>query len=283
MTTNGVSPTKAFFAHYSDPENLYLGISTAAAWFGKGVQIWGKESVNFAKYANLAKIGGVFNDFFAFWDAGQVVKSVYAGGLDLWTVVVNHHIQGNSAEEIREKINEDVSKQVSLNRWGVERVITAALSTFTASVLVYACLNKIGAIKSAPSAKLCAMGSLSAAVGNVYNYIEQNRKIEDGPVKSKVKPEHLAKYTKLHKASCEYDKYMNITFLCIRFVSIGSALSLIYGKGNTLGNLLGKVNAWSGDLCMVGYTIYAGQNLTKAIVTGEEMKLLESEKAKKDK
>ena len=289
MATNGVSPFNACVDLYKDPVNLFLALSCISTIAGKTFTICGKDC---SQFADLAKIGTVFGDFFGFWDSGKVIQSAYDGLRDVKTIMWDHHYQEITLEEIREGkidprtrekdpktiINENITTNpdISPNRWMAERVGVAALKTFTSVVLAYEVLNKLGAIKSGPSANLKALGCAAGVITCAYNVLEEERKIADGPIEGKVKNvTDQARYNELYEKNHKDEQYKKVTFIFIKLVGVIAALGPVYGKDN----LLGKVSAWSGDLLTFGFTTFGVLSLKQQLQSGAEMQQIEAKKA----
>ena len=275
MATNGVSPNP-YVVHFSDPLNLFLAISCISTITGRTFTICGKDC---SQFANFAKIGTVFGGFFGFWDSGRVVQSAFDGLRDVITVLPNRHID---RKDIRKNVNEDFSPQVSPEQWMLERVGVAALKTFTSVVLAYGVLNKLGAIKSGPSANLNALGCAAGTITCAYNVIEEERKIVEGPIPGKGKDIiDQGRYAELYGKNHKDEQYKKVILVFVKLVGVVAALGPVYGKEN----LLGKVSAWSGDILTIEFTIFGAFSLKQQLQSGAEMKQIEeaAAKAKKQK
>ena len=249
---------------------------------GRSATLLGKD---FSKIANFDKIATLAGSLFIFWDLGDLVKKPLGALTDVKTYVWDYWKNDTDQKVIREgmlaiagpripPINEDFPKTYSPTLWIGERVVGATLKTFATAAVIYGALNAIGAVKSAPSARLNLCGASASIAVCAIGIFEQGRKYYEGPIGSKLKDiAKLDRYKVLHTRNCISEQLKTIAFIGIHLVSLIGALSAIYGKES----LFGRVSAWSGDLYLAGFIAFEGLNYVQALSSGAEMKQLEKD------
>ena len=276
---------KASVDHYADPQNFIMLLSVVSLLAGRSATLLGKD---LSKIANFGKIATLASSLFIFWNLGDLVKKPWGAATDVKTYLWDHLKIGTTPQVIREgrlglrgaadtpPINEDFPKRYNPTLWIAERVVSAALKTFATYTIVYAALNAIGAVKSAPSARLNLCGAIASISVCAIGIFEQRRKYYEGPIESKLEDDaNLDRYKVLHKRNCAADGLKTSAFIGIYLVSLIGALSAIYGKGSLFGRVVGRVSGWSGDLYLAGFTLFEGLNYAQALSSGAEMKKLE--------
>ncbi|NGX50382.1 MAG: hypothetical protein K1060chlam2_00227 [Chlamydiae bacterium] len=268
---NGVSHyLKASGDHYADPQNFMMLLSVASMVAGRSATLLGKD---LSKIANIGKITALTGSLFIFWNFGDRAKKPWAAVTDVKTYVWDHRHEEISAENIRDdEINEEFPTEKYSPAWWAGRcVCEAALKTFATFTIVYAALNAIEAVKSAPSAKLKLCGTISSIGARLISVYEQHRKRDEGPIKD-VPDDDEDRYELLQARNCTTEQLKTAASIFIDLVGVVGALSTIYGTES----LFGRVSKWSSDLYMVGFTAFESINLLQELSSGAEMKHLES-------
>jgi len=272
----GVSLYKATCKHFEDPFNVFLAASCVGGLTvlgGRLVSLIGGK--NLGRYAWIGSAGAVYGTLSGFSDLTDVPKSAIKGYRDLKSVIWSYYILGEEAESIRISSNEDFPTanldSVGAFRWGVERVVIAAAKIFSYYVLAHICLQGIGAVKRAPGLILQSVGLICAIFTNsMSTFIDQPRKLIDGPVEGKVDPKDLRRYKELYQKSCKIEKFNNMTFMAIKILALTGVLCSLAGKSNL-------VKPWIGDVSILGYTIFGIADYVKTCQSGAEMNALEFE------
>ena len=281
MATNGISTRDVLVDFYQKPQNVFMIAATLSMVGQRCVEVLGLDC---SKYVNLSKTTAVFSGLFGFWDCGGVVKSTFGLVEDIKTVYDMDDYsekgrtlvrEGNEAKEIK-PINADMLKDWDPKSWLCFRTLTAVCKVFSGSVLAYGVLNKIGAIQSAPSAKLKIGGCVLAIIGNGCNINEFTWQVKDenGPNYNKIKDKKTTPdtYRDLYNKKYELDKQVKVTFIVMKLLGIVVAAASISPPKSILSRM-NKYTPW-------GYTVSSiALNclfLKQELESGAKMKQIET-------